>query len=98
MARSRKVLSPFAHLYIRHQQVTTPDGTTLNPGDHIKIKGEHGKVFKFKEFVEKTDNGASWIDCYEMEKGLPCGLRSFRLERVKIIPKKRMRRKRKMSN
>ena len=78
--------------------MTTLDGTTLQPGDHIKIKGEHGKVFKFKEFVEKTDNGTSWIDCYEMEKGLPCGLRSFRLERVKVIPKKRMRRKRKMSN
>lgn len=64
----------------------------------IKIKGEHGSVFKFKEFVEKIDNGASWVDCYEMEKGLPCGLRSFHLERVKTIPKKRVRRKRKMSN
>ena len=98
MARSRKVTSPFSHLYIRHQQATAPDGTQLQPGDMIKIKGEHGGLFRFKEFVEKTDTGSSWIDCYEMEKGLPCGLRSFRLDRVKTIPKKRMRRKRKMSN
>lgn len=78
--------------------MTAPDGTQLQPGDMIKIKGEHGGLFRFKEFVEKTDTGSSWIDCYEMEKGLPCGLRSFRLDRVKTIPKKRMRRKRKMSN
>jgi hypothetical protein len=96
--RRKKVLSPFAHKYIREPHFTTIDGITINEGDLIKIKGEHGSVFRFKEFVQRTDSDTNWIDCYEMEKGLPCGLRSFRTERIKIIPKKRVRRRRKVTN
>ena len=81
--------------FIKESEVTTPDGKLVSEGDIIKIHGEHGKKFRFSKFVTRQDNGLTWIDCYEMDKNLPCGLRSFRLERVRIIPKPSGRKRRK---
>jgi hypothetical protein len=72
--------------------MTTDLGKEINQGDIIKIQGIWGTKFRFKEFVTNPENGAVWIDCYEMEKGVPGPQRSFRPERVKPIPKKRGKR------
>lgn len=68
------------------------DGFTILQGDIIKIHGEHGIKFKFEAFVTNTETGTKWIDCFEMERGSVCGQRSFYVERVKRIPKKRGKR------
>ena len=93
MGRRKNVVSPLAHLYHREPTYTTSEGRTIEPGEVIKIKGVWGSKFKFKEYVRRTDNGAEWIDCYELERGQHCGQRSFRPELIKPLPKKRRKRK-----
>ena len=94
MAR-KKVVSPFAHLYHREPSYTMPDGRVIERGEIIKIKGIYATKFKFFEYVRRIDTGVDWIDCFELEKGVHCGQRSFRTDRVKPMPKtKRRRRKR----
>ena len=61
-------------------------------GDFIKIIGEHGGKFKFHSLVTNKETGAQWIDCFEMQKGVVSGWRSFRSDRIKLIPIKRGRR------
>jgi hypothetical protein len=95
MARRKNVVSPLAHLYHREPTYTTPEGRVIEPGEVIKIKGIWGIKFKFKEYVRRTDSGAEWIDCFELEKGQLCGHRSFRPDRVKPMPKSRRKRKKK---
>lgn len=68
------------------------DGFTIVQGDIIKIHGEHGLKFKFFAFVTNTETGAQWVDCLEMDRSTPGAMRSFYLERVKRIPKKRGKR------
>jgi len=93
MGRRKKVVPPLAHLYQREPTFTTPEGRTVEPGEIIKIKGVWGTKFKFKEYVRRTDTGVDWIDCYEQERGQNCGHRSFRTDRIKVLPKKRRKRK-----
>lgn len=83
-----KVNDPF----IRQDSMTTEEGRTINHGDIIKIKGVWGTKFRFLGHVTNPKNGAVWIDCIELEKGVGCGWRSFRPERAKVIPKKRGKR------
>ena len=81
------------HLYDRSPGYTLESGRTISEGEVIKIDGIWGTKFKFKEHVFKTDSGKEWIDCYELEKGVNCGLRSFYPERIRPIPIRRRRRK-----
>ena len=94
MARRKKVVSPLADLYDRAPEYTLENGRTIFEGEVIKIDGVWGTKFKFKEHVIRTDNGKEWIDCYELEKGISCGLRSFYPERIKPIPVRKRRNKR----
>ena len=94
MAR-KKVISPFSHLYFREPFYTMPDGRVIERGEIIKIKGIYATKFKFFEYVRRLDTGVDWIECFELEKGVHCGQRSFRVERVKPLPKIKRRRKRK---
>lgn len=91
MARRKKYtgIDPF----IREYEMVV-DGKIVSKGDMIKIKGIWAKEFKFLCFVTNPKNNAEWIDCIEMEKGLGCGFRSFRPERVKPIVKRKKRVKR----
>jgi hypothetical protein len=89
MPRKKNTISPLENLYSRTPEYTLESGRTVSEGEVIKIDGVWGTKFKFKEHVIRTDNGKEWIDCYELEKGVNCGLRSFYPEKIKIIPKRR---------
>jgi len=67
----------------------TIDGHTIEQGEMIKIKGEHGSVFKFMNVTKNNDNGLEWVDCVEYEKGFPRAMRSFGKEKVRRISKRR---------
>lgn len=83
-----KVVDPF----IREESFVTETGKTVNKDDIIKIKGVWGTKFKFQHFVTNPKTGVSWIDCFELQKGVPCSMRSFYPDRVKTMPKKRRKR------
>jgi hypothetical protein len=97
MARRKEIVSPFAHLYHREPFFIMPDGRVVERGEIIKIKGVYATKFKFFEHVRRIDSDIDWIDCFELEKGIQCGQRSFRCDRVNPLPKaKRKRRKSKI--
>lgn len=89
MGRRKKVVSPNSHLYRREDQYVMPDGRIIEKDEVIKIHGEWGGKFKFQQHVVRTDSGVEWIDCFQLDKGVLCGWRSFRPERIKPLPKKR---------
>lgn len=63
----------------------------ITRGDIIKIEGEHGVKFKFDSLVTDPRTGSTWIDCFELEKGIVSRYRSFAVDRVKRIPTRRKR-------
>ena len=67
----------------------TIGGRTILPGEIIKVNGEHGSKFKFISLVTNKETGAFWVDCFEIDKGIVSGWRSFKTDRIKIIPIKR---------
>jgi len=69
------------------------DGFIIEKGDIIKVKDEWGMRFKFDCFVTNTETGAQWVDCFEVHKLRTGCLRSFRLDRIKRIPKRRGKRR-----
>jgi hypothetical protein len=62
---------------------------TLLSGEIIKIHGEHGAKFKFVSLVMNRETGVTWVDCFEMDKATASAWRSFRPDRIKLIPIKR---------
>jgi len=64
---------------------------TIERGDLIKITGEYGTRFKFESVTTNPANGAVWVDCFEMWRGRQGAYRSFSIDRVKRIPKRRPR-------
>jgi hypothetical protein len=91
MARRKKVVSPLSSKFVRETSLTLESGRVVERGEIIKISGEHGTKFKFLEHVVNIENGAEWIDCFELYQGTPSGWRSFKRDRIKLIPKKRRR-------
>jgi hypothetical protein len=67
------------------------NGRLIIAGDIIKIHGEHGSKFRFNSLVTNKETGAIWIDCFEMDKAVASAWRSFRPDRIKLIPIKRGR-------
>jgi hypothetical protein len=63
----------------------------IERGDLIKITGEYGTRFKFESVTTNPANGAVWVDCFEMWRGRTGAYRSFTIDRVKRIPKRRPR-------
>lgn len=87
-----KSMNPNAHLFVTSDNYQLPDSNrVIEEGEIIKISGEHGKRFQFKQHVQRSDTGVEWIDCYELEKGVFAGWRSFRPNRIKPLPRKRKR-------
>ena len=70
----------------------TINGRTISAGDIIKINGEHGNRFKFSSLVTNLETGAQWIDCFEINKNVVSAWRSFKADKIKLIPVKRGRR------
>jgi hypothetical protein len=64
---------------------------TISSGEVIKIHGEYGSRFKFSSLVTNKETGVQWIDCFELQKNVVSGWRSFRSDRIKLIPIKRGR-------
>lgn len=65
---------------------------TIFSGEIIKIIGEHGNRFKFNSLVTNKETGTQWIDCFEINKNVISAWRSFKPDRIKLIPIKRGRR------
>jgi hypothetical protein len=78
--------------FFRFPEITV-DNFVIEKGELIKIKDEWGMRFKFDSLVTNTETGAQWVDCYEVYRARTGCLRSFRLERVKRIPKRRGKRR-----
>lgn len=92
MARRKKhkSLNPNAHLFVNVDHYILPEnGRVIEKDEVIKISGEHGRKFVFKQHVTRTDTGVEWIDCIQLEKGVSAGWRFFRPDRIKPLPKKR---------
>jgi hypothetical protein len=62
---------------------------TVLSGEVIKINGEHGAKFKFISLVTNKETGATWIDCFELDKNIVSAWRSFKADRIKLMPIKR---------
>lgn len=90
--RRRKSVPPPETKFFRFPEITV-DGFVIAKGDMIKIKDEWGMRFKFDCLVTNKETGAQWIDCYEVHKMRTGVLRSFKLDRVKRIPKRRGKRR-----
>jgi hypothetical protein len=84
--RSRTVVPET--IFSRETQIQIGTRTVL-AGDIIKIHGEYGSKFKFHSLVTNKETGVQWIDCFELYKGVVSGWRSFRPDRIKLIPIKR---------
>lgn len=91
MARKRKSTAPIETKFL-HEPTAIINGNEFNAGDIIKIQGEHGLKFKFDSLVTNKETGSQWVDCFELQKGLSSCYRSFAVDRVKRIPKKRGKR------
>ena len=89
MSRRKKIISPNSNIYNRTPYYQLPNGKILESGDVIKIIGEYGTIFKFIEHVVKLDSGVEWIDCFQINRGIVCGWRSFRPDKIKILSKRK---------
>jgi hypothetical protein len=65
---------------------------TILSGEVIKINGEHGAKFKFISLVTNKETGVTWIDCFELDKNTASAWRSFKPDRIKVMPIKRGKR------
>jgi len=63
----------------------------IERGDLIKVTGEYGTKFKFESITTNPKNGATWVDCFETWRGRTGAYRSFSIDRIKRIPKRRPR-------
>lgn len=87
-------LSPNAEFVMKEDSYTIKESNrTIESDELIKISGEHGKKFRFKSYVLRTDTGIEWIECVQIEKGLSAGWRFFRPDRIKPLPKSRRAKK-----
>ena len=67
------------------------DGFTIAKGDLIKVKEEYGVRFIFHSLTTNRLTGSQWVDCFEVSRGQVGALRSFQLDRIKRIPKRRVK-------
>lgn len=89
--KNRNPVSPAPTNFDREDTYQTVDGFIISKGDLLKIKGEYGSRFTFHSLTTNRLTGSQWVDCFEVSKGQVGALRSFSLERIKRIPKKRIK-------
>lgn len=69
----------------------TLDGFQIEKGDLLKVRGEYGLRFKFDSLVTNTETGSQWVDCFEVHRGQVGCWRSFKIDKIKRIPKRRVK-------
>lgn len=94
MARKAKYQVPEIARKFERQESFLLDGFQINHGETIKIRGEFGAKFKFQYLVTNTETGAQWVDCFEIIGGVPSVFRSFKVDRIKRVPRRGKRAKR----
>lgn len=87
MPRRKKVAPPPSN-FDRTYEIDI-DGWTIERGEMIKVSGEYGVKFKFDSFVTNKLTGDQWVDCFEIFRGQVGVQRSFKIDRIKRIPRKR---------
>jgi hypothetical protein len=85
---SRKASAIRETKFERSYEIQVGTRTVLS-GEIIKINGEHGAKFKFISLVTNKETGATWIDCFELDKNIVSAWRSFKADRIKLMPIKR---------
>ena len=89
MRRSKTVNIPYSHNKNIHVFYTLDFGKDeIGPGTPLKFKNQRG-TFKFIKWVHNQDLDVQWIDCMDNTTG---EFRSFYIERLKGIVKKKSRR------
>lgn len=78
-------------LLVKEPQITLPDGKVIVKGELFKVSGEYGVKFKFESFTVNSATGSEWVDCFEVFRGQTGAFRSFKSDRIKRIPKKRIK-------
>lgn len=68
------------------------DNKVIQKGDTIRVQGEYGAKFRFESLTTNVENGVQWIDCFELHRGIACRFRSFSVDKVRRVPKKRVKR------
>lgn len=76
---------------LRTSQLVLPDGKVILQGELFKVSGEYGMRFKFQSLTRNEETGAEWVDCFEVHRGQVGAFRSFKSDRIKRIPKKRVK-------
>lgn len=90
--RTNNKPSPMSELMTNSDHYIIPEnGRVIENGEVIKIAGEHGVKFKFTGHVLRNDTGIEWINCYELERGVIAKQRSFRPDRIRPLPRKRVK-------
>lgn len=91
MARRKTIIVPLVPPPVVFDRVYEMEygNFTIEKGDLIKVTGEYGMKFKFVSVTTNTKTGASWVDCHEVHRGQTGAFRSFSIDRVKRIPKRR---------
>lgn len=70
------------------------NGFLISAGDFIKVKGEYGSSFKVRGLTTNIKTGATWVDCFEVIRGVPSAFRAFKLDKIKRVPQRGRRAKR----
>lgn len=86
MGRRKKVVTqPSNFETVPYMEI---DGFAINAGDIIKVRGEYGSKFKFIGITTNTLTGSSWVDCFELIRGVPSQFRAFKEDRIKRVPQR----------
>jgi len=93
--RKKTVVQPSYFVTEPYMEV---NGFPIEAGEMIKVHGEWGSKFKFVGVTTNTLTGSTWVDCFEVIRGVPSVFRSFKMDRIKRIPKRGTRAKRVVNN
>lgn len=80
--------------FIKQDSMVTDSGHLVEKGDFIKVSGQHGLTFKFQNLTTNPKNNLTWVDCFEIQRGMTGPSRSFRPSDVKPVVKRGKRVKR----
>lgn len=92
MAKKKTEAKP--SLFTKQDSMVTESGHLVEKGDLIKVSGQHGLTFKFQSLTTNPINNKTWVDCFELHRGVAGPSRSFYKEDIKPVVKRGKRVKR----